>query len=107
MALPVVGHHDARQAGVAGKVNAEQIEDLALVKVRRGPRRSDGINRQVGGVEPHRQPHPFLQAVRNNVVRELKTRLLRIPVPSTKWDLLSAIRGARSSSLKKIGNERM
>ena len=40
MALPVVGHHDAAQVGVAAEVNAEEVEDLALVEVGRGP---DGV----------------------------------------------------------------
>jgi hypothetical protein len=37
MALPIVGHHDAAQVGMAFKADAEQIEDFALVVVGAGP----------------------------------------------------------------------
>ncbi len=40
VALPVVGHHDAAQVGMAGKANAEEIEDFALVDNWRRPRRA-------------------------------------------------------------------
>src|ERR1017187_993945 len=80
MAFPVLGHHDARQARVAGKVDAEEVEDLALVKVRRGPDRSDGIECEIGGTELNGEAHAVLQAVRKNVVGKLEAWLLRIPV---------------------------
>src|ERR1017187_79136 len=80
MALPVFGHHDAREARVAGKVDAEEVEYLALVKVRRGPDGGDGIECEIGGVEPDGQANPLPQTVRDDVVGELETRLLRIPV---------------------------
>ncbi len=42
MALPVVGHHDAGEARVAGEVDAEEVEDFALVEVGGGPDGGDG-----------------------------------------------------------------
>ncbi len=39
MSHPVVGHQDAAQIGMAFKADSEQIEDFALVVVRRRARR--------------------------------------------------------------------
>src|SRR5450631_950652 len=57
MTFPVIGHHDARKAGMAGEVDAEQVEDLALVKVRRWPDGSDGIKSEIDGVEQNGETH--------------------------------------------------
>ena len=44
MAFPVLGHHDAAQVGVTVEVNAEEVEDLALVEVGGGPDGGDAVD---------------------------------------------------------------
>src|ERR1035437_1687360 len=80
MAFPVFRHHDPREARMAGKVDAEEVEYFALVKVRRGPDRGDRIDGEVSRFKPYNEAHALFQPVREDVIRELKARLLRIPV---------------------------
>ena len=44
MALPFVGHHDAAQVGMSAEADAEEVEDLALVEVRRRPDGRDAVD---------------------------------------------------------------
>src|SRR6185312_7898742 len=80
MAGPVVGHHDACEARMAGEVDAEEIEDLALIEVCGGPDAGDGGDAEVGGVEAYSDAQALLERVREDCVGELDARFLRIPV---------------------------
>src|SRR3981081_3530310 len=80
MPIPVLRHHDAAQVGMAAKVNAEQVEDLALVKVRRGPDRGDAVECRIAAVETDDETKPLFQRHREYVVGNLKARLRGIPV---------------------------
>src|SRR5260370_5467830 len=75
MPIPVFGHHDAAQVGVAAEVNAEQVEDLALVKVSRGPDRADAVEGRRIAVETDDKAQSLFQGHREDVVDDLQTRL--------------------------------
>ena len=80
MPLPIVGHHDAAQIGMAFKANAEQIEDFALVKVGRGPDRSDGLDGGSASSSITRSRMCSLNAWERMMVAQLKARRSREPV---------------------------
>jgi hypothetical protein len=64
-ALPVVGHHDAAQVGMPFKANAEKIEDLALVKIGRGPDRCDRLDRRASpSASPAAGCAPYIECER-------------------------------------------
>ena len=62
------------------KADAEQIEDFALVEIGRRPNRHDAVNGRVETFDHHMQANPLFQLVGEDVVRDLETRLGRIPV---------------------------
>src|SRR5882757_4639411 len=80
MPIPVFGHHDAAQVGVAAEVNAEQVEDLALVKVSRGPDWCDAVEGRRVAVETDDKAQTFFQRHGKNVINDLEARLGGIPV---------------------------
>src|SRR5882757_3808607 len=80
MALPVFGHHDAARVGVAAEVNAEEVEDLALVEVGRGPDAGDAVDDRVGAIEADDQTKTGFEAMRKNVIGDLEAGLGGIPV---------------------------
>src|SRR5712691_9963938 len=47
VAAPVVGHHDSPQIGVALKLDAEEVEQLALVPIGAGHERGDAGRKTV------------------------------------------------------------
>src|SRR5947209_15932054 len=71
MALPVGGHHNAGEAGMAGEVDAEQVEDLALIEVRRGPDVGDGWDGELVRVQPNDEADALLHTEREERVGEL------------------------------------
>src|SRR5580698_7927578 len=79
MAFPVVGHHDAGQAWVAAEVNAEEVEDFALVEVGRGPDRGDGVD-ALAFRDASNHPDTLLQAKAKNRIADLKARFAGVPV---------------------------
>src|SRR5450759_1245898 len=53
MALEVRRQHDASQVRVAVEDDAEQVEDLALLPVRRGPQRAQRVDMQIVSHDLH------------------------------------------------------
>ena len=47
---------------MAAEVNTEEVEDLALIKVCRGPDRGDAVERGVVAVEPDDEANTLLSA---------------------------------------------
>src|ERR1700733_9765363 len=80
MPVPVFRHHDAAKIRVTAEVNAEQIEDLALVKVRGGPDRGNALNGCLVAIKADDQTQPLFQRHRKDVVDDLEARLGGIPV---------------------------
>src|SRR5271155_5253353 len=80
VSFPLVRHHDAAQIRVRREAHAEEVEDLALIKIRRRPYRSDAVDHWIVAGHESPQPDALLHRVRHNVVADLKTRLSRIPV---------------------------
>src|SRR5579862_8693255 len=67
---------------MSAEVNAEEIEDLALIKVGGGPSRSDAVQRSLVTGKPDDETDTLLQRHREHVIRDLKSRLGGIPVDS-------------------------
>src|SRR5216683_4636876 len=82
MPIPVLGHHDAAEVGVTAEVNAEQVKDLALVKIGGGPDRGNAVNGCIAAVESDDETQPLLQRHGKNVVSDLEARLRGVPVHS-------------------------
>src|SRR5882724_1399599 len=76
VALPVIGKQDARQVGMAGEADAEEIERLALVPVCRRPDRADGRNAFAVG-HAHLEAYPVAMRYGIDVVVDLEP--LRLP----------------------------
>src|ERR1700743_775749 len=80
MPFPVFRHHDATQVGMAAKMNAEQVENLALIEVRSRPRRGNAVDRRGVTVEPNDQADSSFKGKKEKVIDDLETRLGRIPI---------------------------
>ena len=80
VAVPVVGHHDAGEARVAGEVDAEEVEDFALVEVGGGPDGGDGVDGEVVAVDAGDEADALFQRVREDMIGDLEARLGGVPV---------------------------
>src|SRR5271155_2659846 len=80
MTFPLIRHHDAAQVRVPREAHAEEVEDLALIEVRRRPDRSNAVDHRIVARHKGPQPDSLLHSVRNDVVADLKARLGRIPI---------------------------
>src|SRR5271156_1575797 len=80
MAVPVFWHHDAAKVGVAPDVDAEEIEDFALVEVGRGPDGRDAVDGGVFAVEANDEANALFQRHGEDVVGDLVARLGGVPV---------------------------
>src|SRR6185436_11456933 len=73
MAVEALPHQDALQIRMAGEHDAEHVEGLALVPVRRLPYRGDGWNRTLL-VGPHAEPHACVLLKRIERVRDAEAQ---------------------------------
>src|ERR1700733_7111604 len=80
MPVPVFRHHDAAKIRVAADVDAEEVEDFALVEVGRGPNGRDAVNGGVFAVEANDEANALFQRHGEDVVGDLVARLRGIPV---------------------------
>src|SRR6266852_4136373 len=80
MPIPVLGHHDAAEVGVTAEMNAEQVEDLALVKIGGGPDWCDAVQGRGVAVETDDKTQTLFQRHRKDMVGDLEARLRGIPV---------------------------
>src|SRR5258708_5078070 len=74
MPVPVFWHHDAAEVGVAAEVNAEEVEDLTLIKVGGGPGRGDCVDAFDVADEEDDKTQPLLQRNREGLVDDLEAR---------------------------------
>src|SRR5579884_643372 len=83
VADPIGGHQDAREIRVTGEADAEEVVDLALIPVRRGPDRGDGGDLRVGRVlvaDADLQPDGGAGGERHQVVDHVEAGLALRPV---------------------------
>src|SRR5665213_3829356 len=80
VAVPVVGHHDAGEARMAGEAHAEEVEDFALVEVGGRPDGGDAVDVRDVAVDAGDDADALLQTHAEDRVRDLEARLGGVPV---------------------------
>src|SRR5271163_1982575 len=80
MAFPMVGQHDAAKVRMVIDVDAEQIEDFALIPVGGAPYGGDGIDRRSGTADPNFQAHAVVAGKGVQVIDDFEARLNGIAV---------------------------
>src|SRR5271168_4165856 len=80
MPVPVFRHHDAAKVGMTADVDAEEVEDFALVEVGGGPDGGDAVDGGVFAVEANDEANALFQRHGEDVVGDLVARLGGVPV---------------------------